>query len=76
MNTKLGDLPWELGVISDPMHALVDDVARIRDCGLLPDRVQLSGWLYDVWTGRLNRIVESVYTPDRDVGPSIGHGGV
>lgn len=39
--------------ISDQAGAVVDDVARIRNHPLVPGRIPIHGFLYDVATGRL-----------------------
>jgi carbonic anhydrase len=39
--------------ISDPQEAVADDVARIRAHPLVPARIPIYGYLYDVKTGRL-----------------------
>jgi carbonic anhydrase len=39
--------------ISDAQQAVVDDVTRIRHHPLVPGRIPIHGFLYDVRTGRL-----------------------
>jgi carbonic anhydrase len=39
--------------ISDPQEAVAEDVARIRAHPLVPSRIPIYGYLYDVKTGRL-----------------------
>jgi len=39
--------------ISDPHQAVVDDVARIRRHPLVPGRIPIYGYIYDVKTGAL-----------------------
>jgi carbonic anhydrase len=50
------DAAWqEFDVVEDQMAALEEDVAKIRTHPLIPDRVQVGGFLYDVDTGLLDR---------------------
>jgi carbonic anhydrase len=42
-------------VVPDQLAALADDVERLRAHPLIPDRVKIGGFLYDVDTGRLTR---------------------
>jgi carbonic anhydrase len=52
------DASWEtFGAIEDQEAALCDDVARVRAHPLVPDTVSVGGFLYDVDTGRLVRLV-------------------
>ncbi len=44
-------------VIDDQEEALRDDVNRVRAHPLIPDRVEVGGFLYDVDTGRLQHLV-------------------
>ncbi|MEG3616217.1 carbonic anhydrase [Isoptericola haloaureus] len=45
------DVDWL--TISDRTQAVVDDVVRIRNSPLVPGRIPVHGFLYDVRTGRL-----------------------
>ncbi len=45
------------GAVADQQAALHSDVERIRDSPLIPDRVAVGGFLYDVDTGRLQHLV-------------------
>lgn len=45
--------------ISDQAQAVVDDVARIRAHPLVPSRIPVYGYVYDVRTGRLVEIPEA-----------------
>lgn len=45
--------------ISDQARAVVDDVARIRNHPLVPGRISVYGYVYDVRTGRLVEIPEA-----------------
>jgi carbonic anhydrase len=50
------DASWErFHVVSDQLEALAEDVHRVRAHPLVPDRVAVGGFLYDVDTGRLTR---------------------
>jgi carbonic anhydrase len=50
------DVAWQqFSVVEDQMAALADDVAKVRSHPLIPDTVQVGGFLYDVDTGRLDR---------------------
>jgi len=52
------DVTWqEFDVVEDQMAALEEDVAKIRSHPLIPERVSVGGFLYDVDTGRLERKV-------------------
>ena len=42
--------------ISDCDHSVVDDVSRIRAHPLVPSRIPIYGYVYDVKTGRLNEV--------------------
>jgi carbonic anhydrase len=45
--------------IADLDQSVVDDVARIRAHPLVPGRIPIYGYIYDVTTGRLNEILEA-----------------
>ena len=45
--------------IADLDQSVVDDVARIRAHPLVPGRIPIYGYVYDVTTGRLNEILEA-----------------
>ena len=52
------DASWEtFGAIEDQEAALRDDVARVRAHPLIPESVAVGGFLYDVDTGRITRLV-------------------
>ena len=52
------DASWQnFGVVADQEAALRDDVNRVTSHPLIPDRVPVGGFLYDVDTGLLNRVV-------------------
>ncbi len=52
------DATWEtFGAIEDQEAALRDDVARVRAHPLIADSVAVGGFLYDVDTGRITRLV-------------------
>jgi carbonic anhydrase len=42
--------------IDDPQQSVVDDVARIRSHPLVPGRIPIHGFIYDVSTGHLNEV--------------------
>jgi carbonic anhydrase len=50
---------WEFLAMPDPDAALVEDVARVRECAQLAGGVRVEGWRYDVADGRILRIVPS-----------------
>ena len=57
-NASGQDASWEtFGAIEDQEAALHDDVARVRAHPLIPDSVAVGGFLYDVDTGRVSRLV-------------------
>jgi carbonic anhydrase len=50
------DASWQsFGVVSDQAAALADDVRSVRSHPLIPDSVEVGGFLYDVDTGLLTR---------------------
>jgi carbonic anhydrase len=52
------DVTWQrFHVVEDQVAALHEDVHRVRSHPLIPDRVAVGGFLYDVDTGRLERKV-------------------
>jgi carbonic anhydrase len=52
------DASWQtFGVVEDQVAALRDDVQAVRAHPLVPDTVQVGGFLYDVDTGLLDRLV-------------------
>jgi carbonic anhydrase len=38
---------------------VIDDVTRIREHPLVPTRIPIYGFVYDVKTGRLNEVAEA-----------------
>jgi carbonic anhydrase len=42
--------------IKDPKQAVIDDVARIKAHPLVPKRIVVHGYIYDVKTGKLNEV--------------------
>jgi carbonic anhydrase len=56
--------------ISDAAQAVTDDVRRIREHPLVPSRIPIYGYIYDVKTGRLVEVpaaTEAGRTADREV---------
>lgn len=52
------DATWQrFHVVPDQLAALSEDVHRVRSHPLVPDRVAVGGFLYDVDTGRLTQHV-------------------
>ncbi len=52
------DASWQtFGVVVDQHAALLDDVNAVRSHPLIPDTVAVGGFLYDVDTGLLDRVV-------------------
>ena len=50
------DASWQpFHVVPDQLAALAEDVERVRSHPLIPDRVKVGGFHYDVDTGRLTR---------------------
>ena len=45
---------WEFLAIDDPPAVLASDLAVLRACPLLPERIAVIGLMYDVDTGRLH----------------------
>jgi carbonic anhydrase len=50
-------IKWQ--TIADQAGAVVDDVRRIRSHPLIPARIPVRGYVYDVATGRLNEVPEA-----------------
>ncbi len=42
--------------IADPEQSVIDDVRRIRNHPLVPSRIPIHGYIYDVTTGRLEEV--------------------
>ena len=52
------DATWQpFNVVEDQRAALRDDVAQVRSHPLIPDRIKVGGFLYDVDTGLLEQLV-------------------
>jgi carbonic anhydrase len=52
------DASWQtFGVVPDQVGALKDDVRKVRSHPLIPERVLVGGFMYDVDTGLLDRVV-------------------
>jgi carbonic anhydrase len=52
------DASWQtFGVVEDQVAALNDDVRKVRAHPLIPDSVEVGGFLYDVDTGLLDQLV-------------------
>ena len=52
------DASWQnFGVVADQRAALADDVHRVTSHPLIPESVAVGGFLYDVDTGLLDRVV-------------------
>jgi carbonic anhydrase len=52
------DASWQsFGVVVDQEAALHNDVRMVRSHPLIPDQVEVGGFMYDVDTGLLNRVV-------------------
>ncbi len=48
---------WEFLTMPDPMEALRQDVARLRAFDGLRGSIDIEGWLYDVRSGQINRVI-------------------
>jgi carbonic anhydrase len=52
------DASWQtFGVVEDQRAALADDVRSVRSHPLIPETVEVGGFLYDVDTGLLDQVV-------------------
>lgn len=52
------DASWQsFGVIADQTAALFEDVQKVRSHPLIPETVQVGGFIYDVDTGRIEQKV-------------------
>jgi carbonic anhydrase len=50
------DASWHaFHVVEDQLAALADDVRKVRSHPLIPEAVQIGGFMYDVDTGRITR---------------------
>ena len=46
----------EFGCFTDPIAAIVEDVARIRECAYLPVRNKVRGFIYDLQANSLTEV--------------------
>ena len=52
------DVSWQqFSMVADQEAALLDDVHKVRAHPLIPDTVEVGGFLYDVDTGLLNQLI-------------------
>jgi carbonic anhydrase len=52
------DASWQtFGVVEDQEAALADDVRKLQSHPLIPDTVQVGGFIYDVDTGLLTQLI-------------------
>ena len=52
------DASWQtFGVVEDQVAALEDDVRKVRSHPLIPDSVEVGGFIYDVDTGLLDQVI-------------------
>ena len=52
------DASWQtFGVVADQKAALAEDVRKVRSHPLIPDTVEVGGFIYDVDTGLLNQLL-------------------
>jgi len=52
------DATWQpFNVVEDQRTALADDIAKVRTHPLIPDKVLVGGFLYDVDTGLLDQLI-------------------
>lgn len=52
------DATWQrFHVIEDPVAALTEDVARVRTHPLIPESIEVGGFIYDVDTGLIEQIL-------------------
>jgi carbonic anhydrase len=52
------DASWQtFGVVEDQRAALEDDVRKVRAHPLIPDTVEVGGFIYDVDTGLLDQVI-------------------
>jgi carbonic anhydrase len=52
------DASWQtFGVVEDQQAALIDDVRKVRAHPLVPDTVEVGGFMYDVDTGLLTQLI-------------------
>ena len=49
---------WEFLTISDTDTVLRADIAKVRECMLLPDDLVVAGFVYDVDTGQLSLVAD------------------
>ena len=48
------EIDWR--TVDDQAATLQADIQRVRECPLLPDDLEVAGFIYDVASGRLNRL--------------------
>ena len=48
---------WHFHAVADQVETLRSDLTRLRECPLVPNAVELGGFVYDVDTGRLSHKV-------------------
>ncbi len=52
------DATWQrFHVIEDPVAALTEDVARVRTHPLIPENIEVGGFIYDVGTGLVEQVL-------------------
>ena len=49
---------WEFLTVSDRDTVLRADIAKVRECTLLPDDLVVAGFVYDVDTGQLSLVAD------------------
>ena len=57
-STAADDIDWL--TISDREQSVAEDVRRIRNHPLVPSRIPIYGYVYDVRTGRLEEVAEAI----------------
>ena len=56
-STEANNIDWL--TMTDGVQGVVDDVTRIRNHPLVPGRIPIYGYIYDVTTGRLGEVPEA-----------------
>lgn len=48
---------WDVPGFTDPRERMRESLAQVRDCGWLPHRDEVRGFVFDVDTGRIDEVV-------------------
>jgi carbonic anhydrase len=58
---ETGDTPrWEVPRFSDPYTTMRQSIARVRQCGWIPNRDDVRGFIFDIATAKLDEVESPV----------------